>query len=204
MNDPTVHALGAAVEAWRDLLGQVTAAQLTLATPNPGWDVAKVIQHVIAVTGKFTVFALGVTDQPRTPGYDLISDDHRAAFNYAADRALAAWQCADLRRRCYLPFGTFTADLAAGINLQLRCWVSDAEVAETQYTAFTSKKGQAVTARLIVRRVRDLNKQAAAGQDELFPAWRYHAVFTGDLADDVARRAQAREVRLVVREFRSR
>jgi hypothetical protein len=61
---------------------------------------------------------------------------------------------------------------------QLGAWVSDAEVAETQYTAFASKKGKAVTARLIVRRVRDLNKQAAAGQDELFPAWRYHAVFT--------------------------
>jgi hypothetical protein len=61
---------------------------------------------------------------------------------------------------------------------QLGAWISDAEVAETQYTAFASKKGQAVTARLIVRRVRDLNKQAAAGQDELFPAWRYHAVFT--------------------------
>jgi len=57
-------------------------------------------------------------------------------------------------------------------------WVSDAQVAEVPYTAFTSKKGQEVTARLIVRRVRDLNKQAAAGQDELFPLWRYHAVFT--------------------------
>ena len=61
---------------------------------------------------------------------------------------------------------------------QLGAWISDAEVAEVQYTAFASKKGQAVTARLIVRRVRDLNKQAAAGQDELFPAWRHHAVFT--------------------------
>ncbi len=61
---------------------------------------------------------------------------------------------------------------------QLGAWVSDAEVAEAQYTAFASKKGQAVTARLIVRRVRDLNKQAAAGQDELFPVWRYHTVFT--------------------------
>jgi Transposase DDE domain group 1 len=61
---------------------------------------------------------------------------------------------------------------------QLDAWVSDAEVAEVSYTAFTSKKGQAVTARLIVRRVRDLNKQAANGQDELFPAWRYHAVLT--------------------------
>ena len=56
--------------------------------------------------------------------------------------------------------------------------MSDAEVAEASYTAFTSKKGQAITARLIVRRVRDLNKQAAAGQGELFPVWRYHAVFT--------------------------
>jgi hypothetical protein len=61
---------------------------------------------------------------------------------------------------------------------QLDCWSSDAEVAETGYTAFASKKGQAVTARLIVRRVRDLNKKAGAGQDELFPVWRYHAVFT--------------------------
>ncbi len=61
---------------------------------------------------------------------------------------------------------------------QLRCWVSDAQVAEVEYTAFTSKKGQAITARLIVRRVKDLNRKAAAGQDELFPAWRYHGVLT--------------------------
>lgn len=61
---------------------------------------------------------------------------------------------------------------------QLRCWVSDAQVAEVTYTAFTSRKGQAVTARLIIRRVRDLNKKAAPGQGELFTAWRYHAVFT--------------------------
>jgi hypothetical protein len=61
---------------------------------------------------------------------------------------------------------------------QLRAWVSDAEVAEVPYTAFASKKGQAITARLIVRRVRDLNRKAAEGQDELFPTWRYHPVFT--------------------------
>jgi Transposase DDE domain group 1 len=61
---------------------------------------------------------------------------------------------------------------------QLGRWVSDAQVAETEYTAFASRKGQAITARLIVRRVRDLNPKAAAGQGELFTAWRYHAVFT--------------------------
>ena len=61
---------------------------------------------------------------------------------------------------------------------QLGCWVSDAEVAETHYAAFTSKNKELhVTARLIVRRVRD-KATAAPGQGELFPAWRYHAVFT--------------------------
>jgi hypothetical protein len=37
---------------------------------------------------------------------------------------------------------------------QLGCWISEAEVAETRYTAFTSKKDKElhVTARLIVRR----------------------------------------------------
>jgi hypothetical protein len=49
--------------------------------------------------------------------------------------------------------------------------------AEARYTAFASRKRQAVTARPLVRRVRDLNKQATEGQDELFPLWRYHAVF---------------------------
>jgi hypothetical protein len=57
-------------------------------------------------------------------------------------------------------------------------WVSDAEIAEVTYTAFASKKNRAVTARLIVRRVRRLNLQATAGQDELFATWRYHAIFT--------------------------
>jgi hypothetical protein len=61
---------------------------------------------------------------------------------------------------------------------QLRHWVSDAQVAEAQYTAFSSKKGQAITARLIIRRIKDLSPKAAAGQGELFTAWRYHAVFT--------------------------
>ena len=58
-------------------------------------------------------------------------------------------------------------------------WISDAEVAETTYTAFTSKaKARQVTARLIVRRVRRLGAKENTGQGELFTAYRYHAVFT--------------------------
>lgn len=51
-------------------------------------------------------------------------------------------------------------------------WISDAEVAETPYTAFGST-ARPVTARLIVRRVKD-----ARYRDALFPVWRYHPFFT--------------------------
>ena len=84
---------------------------------------------------------------------------------------------------------------------QMGAWVSDAEVAETQYTAFTSKNGQAVTARLIVRRVRDLNKQAGAGQDELFAVWRYHAVFTDSPFELVQAEGQHRDHAVVEQVF---
>jgi hypothetical protein len=53
-------------------------------------------------------------------------------------------------------------------------WISDAEVAEVTYTAFADT-AQAVTARLVVRRVRDRN---IGPEDEMFPVWRYHPFFT--------------------------
>jgi hypothetical protein len=84
---------------------------------------------------------------------------------------------------------------------QLGAWISDAEVAETEYTAFASKKGQAVTARLIVRRVRDLNKQAAEGQGELFPVRRYHAVFTDSPFELVQAEGQHRDHAVVEQVF---
>jgi hypothetical protein len=76
-------------------------------------------------------------------------------------------------------------------------WISDAEVAEVPYTAFASKKGQAVTARLIVRRVRDLNRKAREGQDELFTCWRYHAVFTDSPFQMIEAEAQHRDHAIV-------
>lgn len=64
---------------------------------------------------------------------------------------------------------------------QLGQWVSDAQIAETEFTAFTSKpKAKQMSARLIVRRVRDANPHHVHmnAQGELFPAWRHHAIFT--------------------------
>lgn len=60
-------------------------------------------------------------------------------------------------------------------------WISRAEVAEVNFTAFGSqKKAERVPGRLVVRRIPDLNaaKNAAAGQDSLFDVWRFHAFFT--------------------------
>jgi hypothetical protein len=59
-------------------------------------------------------------------------------------------------------------------------WISDAEVAEIEFTAFTSRrKSEHITASLIVRRVRRLNpKTVPAGQGEMFAVYRYHAIFT--------------------------
>ncbi len=72
-------------------------------------------------------------------------------------------------------------------------WISDAEVAEIAFTAFTSKaKAKQVTARLIVRRVPDVNP---ANQNPLFTVYRYHAVFTNSplpmLEAEKAHRAHA-------------
>jgi Transposase DDE domain group 1 len=57
--------------------------------------------------------------------------------------------------------------------------ISDAEVAEVPFTAFTSTR-HPVTARLVVRRVRD-----RARTDELFPVWRYHRFFTNSAESTV-------------------
>jgi hypothetical protein len=69
-------------------------------------------------------------------------------------------------------------------------WVSRAEVAEIEFTAFTSKKQtEQVPGRLVVRRIPDLNPGAKNGQDALFDTWRFHAFFTTttlEQADTVA------------------
>jgi hypothetical protein len=67
--------------------------------------------------------------------------------------------------------------------------ISDAEVAETRFTAFASTK-HPVTARLVVRRVRDQTKLA-----ELFPVWRHHPFLTNSdeptAAADITHRRHA-------------
>ena len=62
-------------------------------------------------------------------------------------------------------------------------WVSRAEVAEIDFTAFAAqKKADHVPGRLVVRRIPDLNpkakKKGQKDQPTLFDLWRHHAFFT--------------------------
>jgi hypothetical protein len=113
-------------------------------------------------------------------GRDVIAAARRqhAAFSVTArkDRAVTA-AIAAIPDTAWIPIRY----PQAVFDEQLQCWVSDAEVAEIAYTAFTSRpKAEQVSARLIVRRVRDQNPdhRVEDAQGELFPAWRHHAVFT--------------------------
>ena len=83
--------------------------------------------------------------------------------NTAVERAIAAIDEAAWTPVCY-PGAVKDPDTGA--------WISDAEVAEIAYTAFASTP-DAITARLVVRRVKD-----ARFPDALFPLWRYHPFFT--------------------------
>ena len=66
-------------------------------------------------------------------------------------------------------------------------WVSKAQVAETPFTAFSSKKpAEQVRGRLVVRRIPDVNARAGSGQATLFDTWRFHAFFTTTDLDTVA------------------
>ena len=84
--------------------------------------------------------------------------------------------------RCSIPGAVLDPDTGA--------LISDAEVAEVpEFTAFGSTD-QPVTARLIVRRVRD-----RARLEELFPVWRHHPFLTNSLepapAADITHRRHA-------------
>ena len=55
-------------------------------------------------------------------------------------------------------------------------WISRAELAETEFTAFAAGKAiEQVPGRLVVRRIPEVNP---SGQDGLFDLWRLHAFFT--------------------------
>ncbi|MCX6463881.1 MAG: IS1380 family transposase, partial [Pseudonocardiales bacterium] len=112
-------------------------------------------------------------------GYDIINTCRRAGARFSVtarltptmSRAIAA-----IDEHAWTPIRYRNAIWDADEQR----WVSNAEVAEVVFTAFTGRrKAEHVSARLIVRRVRRLNPRSVApGQSALFAAYRFHAVFT--------------------------
>src|SRR5450759_2710849 len=82
-------------------------------------------------------------------------------------------------------------------------WISDAEVAEIAFTAFTSRRrDERIGARLIVRRIKRLNpKTVPAGQGAVFSTWRHHAVFTDSAESMLAAEATHRDHAIVEQTF---
>jgi len=83
-------------------------------------------------------------------------------------------------------------------------WISDAEVAEIPFTAFCTHRHRPedqVSGRLIVRRVRWLNPRHRARQDELFPGYRHHAIFTDSPLPMLQAEAQHRQHAIIEQVF---
>jgi hypothetical protein len=158
----------------------IVATRLRKGSANSARGAARLVADAIKTTRSCGVSGLVVLRADSAYyGADVIAAArrHRAHFSITArkDRAVTT------------AIGEIAEDAWTAIHYpravfddQLREWVSDAEVAEVPFTAFASRRGRAVAARLIVRRVRDANPDHVAldAQGELFRVWRHHAVFT--------------------------
>ncbi|QFS94634.1 hypothetical protein FIV07_28065 (plasmid) [Mycobacterium sp. THAF192] len=165
----------------------IAGARLRAGKTNSGKGAARMIAQAVA-----TARASGVTGQilvradSAYGNSTVVNACRRAGARFSLvltkTRAVAA-AIASIPENAWIPvnYPGAVRDPDSG------AWISDAEVAETTYTAFTSTKTP-ITARLIVRRVKD-----ARFPDALFPVWRYHPFFTDtdepvDAADITHRR----------------
>jgi Transposase DDE domain group 1 len=159
----------------------IVATRLRKGSANSARGAARLVADAIKTTRSAGVSGLMVLRADSAYyGADVIAAArrHRTHFSVTArkDRAVTAAIASiseDAWTRIRYPHAVF--------DDQLQQWISDAEVAEIPFTAFASRgKARQVSARLIVRRVRDANPEHVHvnAQGELFRVWRHHAVFT--------------------------
>lgn len=165
----------------------ITGARLRAGKSNSGKGAARMIAQAVA-----TARAAGVTGQVLVRGDSaygnstVVTACQRAGARFSLVLTKTSPVAAAIAA---IPEDAWTAVSYPGAvrDPDTGAWISDAEVAETTYTAFSSTD-RPVTARLIVRRVKD-----ARYPDALFPVWRYHPFFTDstepiDAADITHRR----------------
>jgi hypothetical protein len=159
----------------------ILATRLRKGSANSARGAARLVADALATTRKCGVDGTVVLRADSAfYGRDVIAAAQRAGarFSITARKDRAVTAAIDT-----IPENGWTTIRypQAVFDEQLGQWISDAEVAEIAFTAFGSRgKARQVTARLIVRRVRDANPDhdVENAQGELFPAWRHHAVFT--------------------------
>ena len=159
----------------------IVATRLRKGSANSARGAARLVADAIKTTRSCGATGLVILRADSAYyGHDVIAAARRAGVRFSVtarkDRAVT-------RAVASIPEHAWTAIRypKAVFDEQLQQWVSDAEVAEVPFTAFTSRrKAERVTARLIVRRVRDANPDHVTvnAQGELFPTWRHHAIFT--------------------------
>jgi hypothetical protein len=158
----------------------IAATRLRKGSTNSARGAAKLLADALATARRAGVAGLVIVRADSAfYGHDIIAAARRAGARFSVTarqtptviRAIAAigeqaWT------PIHYPNAVFDADEQR--------WISDAEVAEVPFTAFTGRRrAEHITARLIVRRVRRLNPaQVPAGQAQMFAVYRYHAVFT--------------------------
>ena len=151
----------------------ITGIRLRAGKANSGKGAARMVAQAIT-----TARAAGVTGQIIVRGDSAYGSRavirtclrHRAVFSLVLTRNAAVQRAIDtISDDAWTPvkYPGAVPDPDTG------AWISDAQVAETTYTL--AETGAApITARLIVRRVKDANQP----HDGLFPLWRYHPFFT--------------------------
>ncbi len=152
----------------------ITGIRLRAGKANSGKGAARMVAQALQ-----TARAAGVTGQITVRGDSAYGSRAviRVCRRYGAVFSLVLTRNAAVQRAIdSIPEGAWTPVRYPGAvrDRETGAWISDAEVAETAYTMTESGSYQAVTARLIVRRVKDANQPEGG----LFPIWRYHPFFT--------------------------
>jgi hypothetical protein len=181
----------------------IAATRLRKGSTNSARGAAKLLADTLATVRRAGAAGLLlVRADSAYYGYDILAACRRAGARFSVTARLTpsvVKAIAGIEEQAWVPIRYPHAIY----DEQEQRWVSDAEVAEVSFTAFTGRRrAEHVTARLIVRRVRRLNpKYPPAGQTgtqvELFAVYRYHAVFTDSAEPTLAAEATHRDHAIV-------
>src|SRR3954447_4274738 len=177
----------------------IAATRLRRGSTNSARGAAKLLADALATVGRCGASGLVlVRADSAYYGYDVIAACRRAGARFSVTARLTPTVVTAITGIDEQSWTAIRYPNAIYDEDEQR-WVSDAEVAEVAFTAFTNRrKAEHVTARLIVRRVRRLNpRNVPAGQSEMFAIYRYHAVFTDSSAPMLAAEATHRDHAIV-------